>query len=83
MRTSPTPSAPLFIPRHHLRTIATENYPQLVDSLVLVDPVIPKPFVSEESLAVSEGKTDGLLIASLSRRDTWNTRYVKFSLPLL
>ncbi|RXW19272.1 hypothetical protein EST38_g6587 [Candolleomyces aberdarensis] len=55
-------------------TLATENYPQLVDSLVLVDPVIPKPFVSKESFAVSEGKTDGLLIASLSRRDTWNTR---------
>lgn len=55
-------------------TLATENFPHLVDSLVLVDPVIPKPYVSEEIFQMAEAKTDGLLMGSLTRRDTWKTR---------
>lgn len=55
-------------------TLATENYPHLVDSLVLIDPVIPKPFVTKESFEIAEEKTDALLLNSLVRRDTWKTR---------
>jgi hypothetical protein len=57
-----------------LRTLATENYPHLVDSLVLIDPVIPKPFVTRDIFNEAEAKTDGLLLNSLVRRDTWKTR---------
>lgn len=55
-------------------TLATENYPHFVDSLVLIDPVIPKPFVTKESFEIAEEKTDALLLNSLVRRDTWKNR---------
>ncbi|KAF6748010.1 Alpha/Beta hydrolase protein [Ephemerocybe angulata] len=56
-------------------TLATENYPHLVDSLILIDPVIAKPYASDsEVFQMSNAKTDALLMGSLTRRDTWKSR---------
>lgn len=55
-------------------TLAVQNFPALFDSLVLIDPVIPKPFTSEEVGKVYHDKTDVLLTGSLLRRDTWSSR---------
>lgn len=55
---------------------AVENFPQLFDSLVLIDPVIAKfSSVPEVAREVHE-RTDLLLKGSLVRRDTWCSRCV-------
>ncbi|TFK19251.1 hypothetical protein FA15DRAFT_674601 [Coprinopsis marcescibilis] len=55
-------------------TLAVENFPKLFDSLVLIDPVMAKPYQTEEVSKMSHGKTDALLLGSLTRRDTWKSR---------
>ncbi|EAU84154.1 hypothetical protein CC1G_08695 [Coprinopsis cinerea okayama7 len=55
-------------------TLAVENFPKLFSSLVLIDPVMPKPFPTAEVARIAHEKTDALLTGSLARRDVWSSR---------
>ena len=64
----------LFTPS--LRSLAAAMFPQLFTSLILIDPIILRPW-EKKHLATIEFMVKG----ALNRRDTWSSRYVHTHIP--
>lgn len=58
-----------------LRAFAALESPKLFSSLILVDPVILKPYDREEQAPADVRVTD-LIYGSLNRRSVWPSKYV-------
>ncbi|KAF9450037.1 hypothetical protein P691DRAFT_811281 [Macrolepiota fuliginosa MF-IS2] len=54
-------------------TFAALENPKLFSSLILVDPVIIKPYDTEEQ-GLADHRTDGLIYGALNRREVWSSK---------
>ncbi len=59
----------------YLRVFAALENPKLFSSLILIDPVIIKPYDREEQGLV-DVRTTGLILGALNRRTTWSSKYI-------